>query len=137
MSTTEARLLTARRLPDAALVSPPDWRRPGVRRGLRSAHAVLFVLLVIAGLGPILWLAKSAITPTQDTLTQPMALFPNGIAWDNLDQAGTACGSACTSGTRSCSRSGRGCARSSSPPPAGSHCRCCGRSTRRSSPGCC
>jgi multiple sugar transport system permease protein len=87
MSTTEARLLTARRLPDSALVSPPDWRRPIVRRGLRVAHGVLFVLLVIAGLGPILWLAKAAITPTQDTLTQPMAVFPHGFAWDNLSQA--------------------------------------------------
>ncbi len=87
MSTTESRLLTARRLPESALVSPADWRRPLVRRWLRSAHSALFVLLVIAGLGPILWLAKAAITPTQDTLTQPMALFPHGFAWDNLDQA--------------------------------------------------
>ena len=30
------------------------------------------------GLGPILWLAKSAITPTNDTITHPMALFPHG-----------------------------------------------------------
>jgi len=27
-------------------------------------------------IGPLLWLAKSAITPTQDTLRMPMALWP-------------------------------------------------------------
>jgi multiple sugar transport system permease protein len=50
-------------------------------------HVFLFVTLVIAGLGPILWLAKSAVTPTQDTLTQPFALWPNGIDWANLSTA--------------------------------------------------
>jgi multiple sugar transport system permease protein len=66
-----------------------EWQRPGVRVGLGIAQAVLFVLLVIVGLGPIVWLAKSAITPTQDTLIHPMSLFPHGIAWSNLTQAWT------------------------------------------------
>ena len=39
------------------------------------------------GLGPMLWLAKSAITPTTDTITHPMALFPHGMAWGNLREA--------------------------------------------------
>ena len=47
----------------------------------------LLVLLVIVALGPILWLAKSAVTPTQDTLRDPMALWPNGIDWENLRTA--------------------------------------------------
>jgi multiple sugar transport system permease protein len=34
-----------------------------------------------------LWLAKSAITPTQDTLRMPMELWPNGIDIDNLAAA--------------------------------------------------
>ena len=33
------------------------------------------------------WLAKSAVTPTQDTISQPLALWPNGIDWANLSQA--------------------------------------------------
>jgi multiple sugar transport system permease protein len=41
----------------------------------------------VIGLGPILWLAKSAITPTIDTISHPMALFPHGAAWSNLGQA--------------------------------------------------
>ena len=47
----------------------------------------MLVLLLIVGLGPILWLAKSAVTPTQDTLRMPMALWPHGIDLDNLATA--------------------------------------------------
>ena len=64
-----------------------DWRRPVVRFGVGGAHVLLLVLLVVVGLGPILWLAKSAITPTNDTITHPMALFTNGAAWSNLREA--------------------------------------------------
>jgi multiple sugar transport system permease protein len=71
------------------LVLESDWRRPHVRWGLGLAQKLLLVLLVIVGLGPILWLAKSAITPTQDTIAHPMALFPHGFAWSNLSDAWT------------------------------------------------
>jgi multiple sugar transport system permease protein len=74
---------------DSGLISPSDWRRPRVRWGIGAAHAILFVALVIVGLGPLLWLAKSAITPTTDTITHPMALFPNGTAWSNVREAWT------------------------------------------------
>jgi multiple sugar transport system permease protein len=70
-----------------ALISPAEWKRPGVRFGVGWGQRVLLVLLVVFGLGPILWLAKSAITPTNDTITHPMALFPHGTAWGNLREA--------------------------------------------------
>ncbi len=69
------------------LVLSADWRRPSVKWGLGTAHTLLLVLLIVVGLGPILWLAKSAITPTQDTLTNPMAIFPHGIDWSNISNA--------------------------------------------------
>jgi multiple sugar transport system permease protein len=69
------------------LVSAPEWRQSGARFGLGGAQVVLLVCLLVFGLGPILWLAKSAITPTADTLSSPMSLFPNGTAWDNLSRA--------------------------------------------------
>ena len=69
------------------LVLEDEWSRPSVRWGLGSAHRLLLLLLVVVGLGPILWLAKSAITPTIDTLTTPMAIFPHGLAWGNLSTA--------------------------------------------------
>ncbi len=69
------------------LVLSADWRRPSVKWGLGTAHTLLLVLLIVVGLGPILWLAKSAITPTQDTISNPMAIFPHGIAWSNISNA--------------------------------------------------
>jgi multiple sugar transport system permease protein len=70
-----------------AIVSPTDWRRPGVRWSFGVAQTLLLIGLVVIGLGPILWLAKSAITPTIDTITHPVSLFPHGAAWHNLHEA--------------------------------------------------
>ncbi|MDF2580777.1 MAG: carbohydrate transporter permease [Microbacterium sp.] len=72
---------------DRGILSSADWRRRRVRATTRASHAVLLVSLMVVGLGPILWLAKSAVTPTQDTLRQPLALWPNGIDWANLGEA--------------------------------------------------
>jgi multiple sugar transport system permease protein len=76
----------------AGLVGIADWRRPGVRWGVGGAQALLLVGLIVIGLGPLLWLAKSAITPTLDTISHPMSLFPNGAAWSNLREAWTTVG---------------------------------------------
>jgi len=71
----------------AALISKAEWRRPSVRYGIGGAHVLLLIGLVVVGLGPLLWLAKSAITPTQDTISHPMAFFLHGVAWHNLKAA--------------------------------------------------
>ncbi len=72
---------------DRGIVSATDWKRPQIRFPLAGAHVVLLILLVVCGLLPILWLMKSAFTPTQDTLTQPLSLFPHGATLDNVAQA--------------------------------------------------
>lgn len=69
------------------LVLASEWRRPRVRWGLGTAHVVLLVVLVVIGLGPLLWLAKSALEPTLDTITTPMDWFPHGLTWANLSSA--------------------------------------------------
>ncbi|MGD0981718.1 MAG: carbohydrate ABC transporter permease [Solirubrobacteraceae bacterium] len=69
------------------LVLDDDWHRSSVKWGLGGAQMLLLILLLIVGLGPILWLFKSAITTTQDTIVSPMSLFPHGIAWSNLTDA--------------------------------------------------
>ncbi|SFS14026.1 multiple sugar transport system permease protein [Microbacterium sp. cf046] len=74
-------------LSERSIVSDSERRRRSTRFGMSVTHAFLFISLVVAGLGPILWLAKSAITPTQDTLSQPFALWPNGVDWANLSTA--------------------------------------------------
>jgi multiple sugar transport system permease protein len=69
------------------LISRAEWRKPWVRIGVGGAQALLLVGLIVIGLGPILWLAKSAITPTNDTITNPMGFFQHGTAWSNLREA--------------------------------------------------
>ncbi|MDN4596319.1 carbohydrate ABC transporter permease [Leifsonia virtsii] len=72
---------------ERGILSPSDRRKPGVRWSTRVIHGALLLVLVVVGLGPLLWLAKSAITPTEDTLRTPMALFPHGVDWANLSTA--------------------------------------------------
>lgn len=68
-------------------LSDQDWRRASVSITVRTLHLILLVLLVIVGVGPMLLLAKYAITPTQDIIRTPLAVFPNGIRWENLVEA--------------------------------------------------
>jgi multiple sugar transport system permease protein len=72
---------------DRGIVSAADYRRPRVRLAMRILQATTLLFLLIVGLGPLLWMAKSSITPTQDTLRMPMALWPNGF---DLGQLGVA-----------------------------------------------
>lgn len=88
----ERRRLFARRKPlfdsnERGLISHFERKRGSVKVTLVVVNIVLMVLLLLAGLGPILWLAKSAITDTTDTLRTPMEVFPHGIDWSNLYQA--------------------------------------------------
>ena len=72
---------------ERSIVSAADWRRRRVRWTLRTIHGSTLVFLLIVGLGPLLWMAKSSITPTQDTLRTPMAMWPNGIELGNFAAA--------------------------------------------------
>jgi multiple sugar transport system permease protein len=69
------------------LLSHNDWARRDVKWLVGSTQVLLFVLLVLIGLGPLVWLSKGAVTPTIDTLRNPLALFPHGVAWSNLSDA--------------------------------------------------
>jgi multiple sugar transport system permease protein len=68
-------------------LSTADWRRPGVKYTWRGMHFALLLVLLLWCLGPLLLLVKFAFTPTQDILTSPMAIFPNGATLHNVDQA--------------------------------------------------
>jgi multiple sugar transport system permease protein len=76
-------------LSTGGLLSHNDWARRDVKAFVGSAQWLLLLLLVLIGLGPVIWLAKGAITPTIDTLRNPLALFPHGVAWSNLREAWT------------------------------------------------
>jgi multiple sugar transport system permease protein len=75
--------------PTGGLLSYTDWGRRDIKWLVGSSQAILLVLLVLIGLGPVVWLAKGAVTPTVDTLRDPLALFPHGAAWSNLSEAWT------------------------------------------------
>ena len=68
-------------------VSEVEWRRPRVRLPWQGMHTVLLALLVVWCLGPLVLLVKFAVTPTQDILSHPLALFPHGVAWSNVTAA--------------------------------------------------
>ncbi|WP_369371979.1 carbohydrate ABC transporter permease [Promicromonospora sp. Populi] len=74
---------------ERGIISSHDRRRPSVRGSLGVLQGGLLIGLVVVGLGPILWLAKAAVTPTQETLRNPLGLFPTGVDWANLATAWT------------------------------------------------
>jgi multiple sugar transport system permease protein len=71
----------------SGIISPAEWRKPSIRFTLTALQWLLLLGLIVIGLGPIVWLAKSAITPTLDTIIHPVSLFPHGAAWSNLREA--------------------------------------------------
>jgi multiple sugar transport system permease protein len=72
---------------DRGIVSAADYRRSRVRWAMRILQGSTLLFLLVVGLGPLLWMVKASITPTQDTLRMPMALWPNGF---DLGQLATA-----------------------------------------------
>jgi multiple sugar transport system permease protein len=72
---------------DRGILSVFDWRAKPVRGWMLAVHGFLFSGLVVAGLGPIIWLVKASFTPTHDTLQSPLAIFPSGPILDNVVSA--------------------------------------------------
>jgi len=87
MALSRRRRSTSPTMEDRRLLSSADWRQRNVRWFMRLVLGLTLAFLLIVGLGPILWMLKSSITPTLDTIRQPMALWPNGF---DLSQFATA-----------------------------------------------
>ncbi|WP_405068659.1 carbohydrate ABC transporter permease [Kribbella sp. NBC_01510] len=69
-------------------LSDSDRRQTRIRLPFVIGQVVVFAGLPVAGLGPFLWLLKAAISPTQDSIRQPLAFFPSGkVQWQNLATA--------------------------------------------------
>jgi len=75
------------RVEDRGLISAADRRRPLVRWSLGSGQVLILVLLALAGLGPILWLAKAAISQPQDIAANPLGLWSGQPQWHNIETA--------------------------------------------------
>ncbi|RZT27751.1 multiple sugar transport system permease protein [Kribbella sp. VKM Ac-2569] len=74
---------------DRGIISPADRSRPLVRWTLGSGQVVILVLLALAGLGPILWLAKAAISQPGDIASNPLGLWSGQPQWQNIETAWT------------------------------------------------
>ena len=72
---------------DRGIVSAADYRRSRVRWAMRIIQTATLLFLLVVGLGPVLWMVKASVTPTQDTLRMPMALWPNGFDLGQLTTA--------------------------------------------------
>lgn len=68
-------------------ISDSDLSRASTRFTFRVVVWVVVALLAVVAAGPLLWLAKSAVSTTQDILRDPFALWPSGIQWQNLGDA--------------------------------------------------
>jgi multiple sugar transport system permease protein len=64
---------------ERGIISSSEWRQRRIRWPVRFLQVSTLVFLLIAGLGPLLWMIKSSITPTQDTIRAPLALWPHGF----------------------------------------------------------
>lgn len=72
---------------ERGIISHADRRRSLVQYGLPVIQVLLFIGVVIAGVGPLLWLLKSGLSTSQDILRGPLELWPSGIQWQNIPNA--------------------------------------------------
>ncbi|GAA5196433.1 carbohydrate ABC transporter permease [Microbacterium jejuense] len=72
---------------DRTNISELDRKSKRMRVGLLILNIVLVAVLLVISAGPLLWLAKAAVSTTQDILREPFAWWPSGIQWHNLVDA--------------------------------------------------
>ncbi|SEM68098.1 carbohydrate ABC transporter permease [Nonomuraea pusilla] len=70
-----------------SIISPNDLHRASVRLTLGTSRVLILASLLLASLGPFVWLFKASISTTQDTIRHPYGWFPSGTRWDNLSTA--------------------------------------------------
>jgi multiple sugar transport system permease protein len=69
-------------------LSDSDRKLRRIRVPFVIGQVVVLIGLLVAGLGPLLWLLKAAISPTRDSVREPLAWFPSGhVQWGNLATA--------------------------------------------------
>lgn len=70
---------------ESTIVSDVERRQPLVRLSLFVVQALVLAGLVVAGLAPLLWVMRAAVSTTQDIIREPLALFPSqGLHWENI-----------------------------------------------------
>ena len=69
------------------LLTPAELRRPRTRWVLRGVHAAVMAGLVVAGLGPLLWLVAASLGETTDVLRDPLGVFGRMTEWHHYADA--------------------------------------------------
>jgi multiple sugar transport system permease protein len=72
---------------ERGIISTADRQRGLVRYGLPAIQVLIFLGVLVAGVGPLLWLLKSGVSTSQDILKGPMQLWPSGIQPQNIPDA--------------------------------------------------
>jgi len=72
---------------ERGIISTADRQRGLIRYGLPAIQVLIFVGVLVAGVGPLLWLLKSGVSTSQDILSGPMQLWPSGIQLKNIPDA--------------------------------------------------
>jgi multiple sugar transport system permease protein len=76
-----------REVKERGAISTADRRRPVVIVTMWILQIVMFVGLLIAGLGPIVWSARASLSGSQDIISDPMGIWKTPLHWGNLEQA--------------------------------------------------
>lgn len=72
---------------ERSIISTMDRRQPLVRGIVLVAAVVVILALAVTCAGPLLWLFKAATSTSTETLSEPFALWPSGVHWENLTEA--------------------------------------------------
>ncbi|MFI9592641.1 carbohydrate ABC transporter permease [Nonomuraea sp. NPDC052265] len=72
---------------ERGILSTGERRRPATRVVFTGLIVAVLACLALVAAGPILWLAKSAVSTSQDILRDPFGWWPSGIRWANLAEA--------------------------------------------------
>ncbi|BAJ74576.1 ABC-type sugar transport system, permease component [Microbacterium testaceum StLB037] len=69
------------------ILTSAELRRPGTRRMLLLVHTCVLASLVVAGLGPLLWLFAASLGQTDDVLSDPLGVFGHMTQWQHYVEA--------------------------------------------------
>ena len=72
---------------DRTLLSAHDLRPLPTRVGVRLVQGAVLLGVLVAGAGPLLWLAFASLNTTQEVLRDPFGVFLRADEWGNVAQA--------------------------------------------------
>lgn len=72
---------------ERGIISMHDRSNKGIRTFLVAIGALIGGGLIVASIGPLLFLFKSGTSSAQDTLKAPLSFWPSGFSWDYVLEA--------------------------------------------------